>query len=176
MLIRLKQNIVLYFFLKAAILYSSWIGLYYYFLEPQTLLDERVISHIVHVSAFLLRAVGYSTFEETRDTTFQLVGIVGGINNPGVWIGTACNAISLFALFSIFIFSFPGSWKHKIWFIPMGLMIIHIANVLRVSLLAIIAFKNVKYLNFNHTYTFTILIYSIIFILWMWWINKFSKN
>ena len=162
--------------LKGGLFYISWIILYYYLLEPKTLLDERIITHIVHVSAWLLKCFGYSTFEETRDTTFQLVGIVGGSNNPGVWIGTACNAVSLFALFTIFIIAMPGSWKNKMWFIPMGLLIIHLANILRVTLLAIIAYVNVNYLNFNHTYTFTILTYSIIFILWIWWVNKFSKT
>jgi exosortase/archaeosortase family protein len=49
-------------------------------------------------------------------------------------------------------------------------------NVLRVVALAIIAKYCPQYLNFNHTYTFTFVIYSFIFLLWIIWVNKFSDR
>jgi len=33
-----------------------------------------------------------------------------------------------------------------------------------------------EYLNFNHTYTFTFMVYAFIFLLWMIWVNRFSEN
>lgn len=176
MLEKLNKNVVLAFFIKSGFLYLLWVFLYYYNIEPKTLIDEKFITHIINSSAFALQTLGYNTFQETRDTTFQLVGIVGGINNQGVWVGAACNAISLFALFTIFIISFPGNWLKKIWFIPLGIIIIHLVNILRVCILAIIAHKDIRYLSFNHTYTFTILVYTIIFLLWIWWVNNFSHS
>jgi exosortase family protein XrtF len=169
-----KQNFLLTFFTKAIILYSSWFIFYYVFLEPKTTLDENFITHIIKCSEFILKVLNFKTFIETEDRAFQLIGIVGGDSNPGVWVGTGCNAITLFALFSIFIISFPGKIKNKIWFIPLGLFVIHIANIIRVCSLAIIAYYNYNLLNFNHTYTFTILVYSVIFLLWVWWVKKFS--
>ncbi|MFN6038909.1 MAG: hypothetical protein ACK452_10620, partial [Bacteroidota bacterium] len=128
-------------------------------IEPKTNLDENFITHIIKLSEKTLNFLNYKTFCETEDRTFQLIGIVGGVNNPGVWVGTGCNALTLFALFSIFIISFPGKLKNKIWFIPLGILIIHFLNIIRVTCLAIIAFKNYSLLNFNHTYTFTIIVY-----------------
>lgn len=33
-----------------------------------------------------------------------------------------------------------------------------------------------QYLNFNHTYTFTFIAYSVVFGLWILWVNKFSDT
>jgi hypothetical protein len=33
-----------------------------------------------------------------------------------------------------------------------------------------------QYLDFNHLYTFTILVYAIIFILWYIWAKKYAPN
>ena len=169
-----KQSPVLAFLIKAALFYSGWFIIYYLIIEPKTQIDEFFITHIIRVSDIILGLFKYETFTETNDRTFQLIGIVGGKGNPGVWVGTACNALTLFALFSIFIISFPGKWKNKFWFVPLGVLIIHCLNIIRVCALAMIAFYNYNLLNFNHTYTFTIIVYGLIFLLWIWWVKKFS--
>jgi len=48
--------------------------------------------------------------------------------------------------------------------------------VLRVVALITINYYAPQYIEFNHTYTFTILVYSIIFLLWMWWVNASLKE
>jgi exosortase family protein XrtF len=93
----------------------------------------------------------------------------------GLWIGDPCNGITLFALFTGFVIAYPGPVKRKIWFIPLGLFAIHIVNILRIVALAFITLYAPSYLEFNHTYTFTIIVYSFVFFLWMLWANKFSK-
>jgi len=57
----------------------------------------------------------------------------------------------------------------------MGIVLIFALNVLRVVGLAIVQ-KNVseKWLEFNHTYTFTIIVYAFIFGLWLIWVNKIA--
>jgi exosortase/archaeosortase family protein len=90
-------------------------------------------------------------------------------------MGDPCNGIILFALFSSFIIAFPGPLKSKIWFIPSGIIIIYLANVLRVVLLAIIQlYVSRSTLEFHHTYTFTYMVYSLIFFMWWIWVNQFS--
>ena len=112
-------------------------------------------------------------YQSVEDTNMQLVGIDGA--HP-IWIGSPCNALTLFMFFALFVIAFPGSVKKKLWFIPLGIIIIHIANVLRVIALAIINFYAPQYIEFNHTYTFTFLVYSIIFLLWMWWVKSSLKE
>jgi len=75
----------------------------------------------------------------------------------------------------LIIFAFPGPIKHKLWYIPLGILFTHLINALRVIALVIIAYMKPEWLNFNHDYTFTIIVYAFVFMLWWIWINKFSS-
>lgn len=172
MLQQIRKNKTAVFFIRALLLYLSWFLLYELVIKPYTLFDEKVISNIVYFSSKLLSFFNHDVYLSDADLDMQMVGIDGG--HP-VWIGGPCNAVTLMALFSIFVIAFPGKLKNKLWFIPAGCAAIHIINIIRVCLLAYIAYSAPGYLEFNHTYTFTILVYSFIFWLWMLWVNRFSK-
>ena len=161
------------FFVFASILYLAWYLLYNLIIEPYTRIDEKLISLIISNAVFVLKFLGFSVYQSVEDKNMQLIGIDGG--HP-IWIGSPCNALTLFMFFALFVIAFPGSIKRKLWFIPLGVIIIHVANVLRVVALTTINLYAPQYIEFNHTYTFTILVYSIIFLLWMWWVNSSLKE
>ena len=92
----------------------------------------------------------------------------------GVWIGEPCNGIKIFGLFSIFILSFRGEVKQKLLFIPLGVIVLHFLNVLRIAVLTYISGVNPYILNFNHNITFQLIIYAAMLGLWYLWIIKFS--
>ena len=93
----------------------------------------------------------------------------------GVWIGEPCNGIKVFGLFSIFIISFKGKVIDKLWFIPIGILILHCINVIRVAILTYISATNPYILDFNHNITFQLIVYVSMLALWYWWIIQFSK-
>lgn len=129
--------------------------------------DMAVINSTLDISQIFLEWMGYSVIRlESR-----MIGIEG---TPGLFLGDSCNGIALFALFSIFIIAFPGRITYKIIFIPAGIVLIHFLNVLRVIILAIIEIYSYEWTEFNHTYTFTIFIYVVIFMMWLLWVSKFS--
>jgi len=64
----------------------------------------------------------------------------------------------------------------KLWFIPFGLITLHLLNALRIIALCIIVGVDYRYLDFNHTYTFTILVNGYMFLLWLWWAKKYGKS
>mgnify|MGYP006103523647 FL=1 len=115
-------------------------------------------------------------YEPTLDFSTDLVitSVKGDYFNHGVWIGEPCNGVKVFGLFSLFIMAFPGSWKKKLWFIPLGVFIVHTANAIRIAALTIISAKNPEALDFNHNITFQVIIYGLIFLLWYWWVQKLS--
>jgi len=76
----------------------------------------------------------------------------------------------------VFVLAYPGHQKNKLWFVPLGILLIHILNIIRVISLAIIAYYSPYSLSFNHTYTFTFFVYAFIFLLWMVWVNKFAQK
>lgn len=170
MLDHLKTNPVVRFLIKAGSLLLLWYIVYEFWLNPAGYIDKPVINNLIYFSCALLRLFGYPVIEHTFDD-MRTMGIDG---TNGVWIGDACNGVPLFALFTIIIACFPGSWKTKAWFIPMGLLVIHIVNIVRLAILSLIVLYSPKSLDFNHTYTFQIIIYGVIFLLWMRWIKKYS--
>ena len=161
------------FFVFASALYLGWYLLYQFIVKPHTQIDEKLISLIIANAAFILKLFGYTVYQSLEDKNLQLIGVDGA--HP-IWIGSPCNALTLFMFFALFVIAFPGKTKRKLWFIPLGIVTIHFINVLRIVALIIINYYTPQYTEFNHTYTFTILVYSIIFLLWMWWVNSSLKE
>lgn len=149
------------------VLYFGWLALYEWWLHPAGWADRAVINNTISVSTSVLEWLGY----EVEHNGNRVLGVKG---TPGLFIGDSCNGISLFALYSIFIVAFPGRVISKFIFIPVGILVIHLLNVLRVVALGIILTHSYEWTEFNHTYTFTILIYAFIFLSWLFWINRYS--
>jgi exosortase family protein XrtF len=159
------------FLVLGTTLFSGWYFLYEFYLRDHTLLDEMVIHNLVEVSSAVLRAMGYELTEYPLTPYLNHVGIAGA---PGVMIGAPCDGLVLFALFVVFVVAFPGKWKHRMWFIPSGIALIHGLNALRiVGLTVLISWKR-EWLSFNHDYTFTVLVYAVVFALWWIWVRHLS--
>jgi len=173
MKVLLKQNTFLRFIVSAFLLYLFLYFSHQFIIKKYTYYDQKFIGSIITSSEFFIKFLGYKTFTVLQDRDVQVVGIDG---SNGVWVGSNCNAISLFSLFSVFVLAYPGHQKNKLWFVPLGILLIHILNIIRVISLAIIAYYSPYSLSFNHTYTFTFFVYAFIFLLWMVWVNKFAQK
>jgi exosortase family protein XrtF len=159
------------FALKAGALYLALYLAYVFFFKQFTRLDQDFIAFIISGAESILHALGYNTIQFHESGNEQVIGIDG---TTGIWVGPGCNALTLFALFSVFIICYPGSQRHKLWYVPIGIVLIHLLNIIRVVALTIIAFRMPSALDFNHTYTFTFIVYAFIFLLWMVWVNRFA--
>ena len=168
----LKDNKIVRFIVLFIVLYLFWLMLYEWLIHPWGKLDTLVINDSSLWTAYVLDIMGYESFI-SDNATIRTVGIDG---THGLWIGDPCNGLTLFALFTIFIVAFPGPWKHKLWFIPVGITVIHFLNVMRITALCVIVLKRPEWLDFNHTYTFQLLMYGFIFGLWWIWIQKLSSR
>lgn len=166
---RFKRFIVL-----AAILYLGWYILYELYLHPWGKLDRLVIENLIWIAGLILRGMGYELLPSPpEDVGIRTIGIDG---THGLWIGDPCNGLTLFALFSIFVIAYPGPIRKKAWFIPLGMIGIHLINALRVVALSIIVTYDYAYLDFNHTYTFSIIVYGFVFFLWYVWAGKLAAK
>ena len=86
-----------------------------------------------------------------------------------------CNGISVIILFLSFIFAFSGKWKQTVVFMVTGSIIIYTLNVFRIALLSVLLFHYPKYEHVLHGVIFPLIIYGVVFILWVIWVNKFSN-
>ena len=155
------------FFGLAFLAYVVWSVAYEQVLKPQTMLDEVVIEHMVASTEAAFHAMDWPVGTYPQPFTHRdRVGVAG---HAGVQIGAPCDGVALFALFAIFILAFPGPFLRKLWFIPAGIVLLHVANIGRVVVLARIQATAPEWLEFNHDYTFTVLVYGLVFALWYLW-------
>jgi exosortase family protein XrtF len=87
-----------------------------------------------------------------------------------------CNGLNVMIIFVAFLAAYSGNMKRLLWFVPFGLLMIHLMNLTRIVLLFFVAEYYEGYLYFTHKYLFTAVIYVGILILWYWWITKLSKT
>ncbi|KAF2327073.1 exosortase family protein XrtF [Flavobacterium nitrogenifigens] len=90
-------------------------------------------------------------------------------------ITEGCNAVSVMILFVAFVAAFSGNLKKTLLFIMFGVVSIYILNVIRISLLIVLVYHFPQYSHFLHGTLFPLMIYGYVFILWIFWINRFSK-
>ena len=158
------------FLLTAGTLLLGWLFCYEGYLKHLGQPDAFFTFITAKAGQLILTALGYSTsaqpFEDGILLSLQEV--------PLLKIADNCNGLAVYALFAGFIAAFPGKGKSKAWFIPLGLSLLFLSNALRVASLSIIQIHYPEWLDFNHKYTFTILIYAQVFALWMLWVNRLA--
>lgn len=160
------------FLIRAAVLYLGWHLLWFNWIEPDGTVNHYLTYNTAWISeqalnAFSSHAFALSPFEEENTYLFK-----DGI--PVVLIEHGCNGLILMVLFAAFVIAFPGPGKEKLWFVPAGIVSIYLINSLRVIGLAVNHIISKESFDFNHKYTFTILVYGAIFLFWMIWVNRFS--
>lgn len=158
-----EHNKVLRFLIYSLSLCFGWFLIYDFWLSP---LDNWLTLRVVNTTVYFLNIVGYNA--DAKGIMVQIDGI------DTVFVYHACNGMVLMALFAGFILAFPGPFLKKIIFIPTGITVIYIINILRVFALALNAHHFHHTLTFNHKYTFTIIVYAAIFVLWMLWVKRYS--
>ncbi len=86
-----------------------------------------------------------------------------------------CNGLSVIILFVSFVIAFSGKIKATILYIIGGSLLIYILNVARIALLCILMYYFPKQEHVLHGVFFPLFIYGVVFLLWIIWVNKFSK-
>jgi exosortase family protein XrtF len=86
-----------------------------------------------------------------------------------------CNGISLIILFISFVVAFSGNLKITFLFIFSGSLFIYILNIFRIAGLVVLLYRFPSELRLLHAVLFPLVIYGVVFILWFFWVNKFSK-
>jgi len=94
-------------------------------------------------------------------------------NGSSVEVNGTCSGLKQFYQWTILMVLFPGPWKKKLWFIPMGIVVIHIVNVLRLVILDVIMNWDPQVWYFSHDWILRPFFYVVIFAMWMVWEEKF---
>jgi exosortase family protein XrtF len=156
--------------LSALILYAFWHFGYEEFLAKNvssTGIDWNFNRLLGYETAAWFSLFGY----QTKVITYQIYPHLMYLNNnPIISIDTPCNGLPMLYLFASFIIAYPGTVKRKLIFIPSGLLIIHVLNILRIIFLSYISIYYSDYFYFNHKYAFQIIVYGVVISMWFYWI------
>ncbi|GAB3858754.1 archaeosortase/exosortase family protein [Hymenobacter terrigena] len=150
-------------------MYLLWFFGYEQWLALDGRLDTALCANIARASVRVLQTVGFDATVAPNNPYLLLMS-----GHPSVIVGIPCNGLVLYALFGGFVLAFPGPWQRKLWFIPAGIVLIWILNVVRVAALAINHHYAHQSVDFNHHYTFTFVVYGCIFGLWMLWAKRLA--
>ena len=102
----------------------------------------------------------------------QTIYIAGGY----VGINHSCSGFKQFLQWIVLMVLYPGPWKQKLWYIPLGLFVVYMINLLRIFGLSIQLFYYPQYFDFAHDYIYRPLFYAAMFVLWVIWNEKIWKK
>ncbi len=111
------------------------------------------------------------------DNTFYFPKIidkqeVSSFGNPFLEVSPGCTCLKQWLHWIFLMILFPGPLKHKLWYIPAGVVVLHFVNVLRITILAIVLSHSSGYFHFFHDYLLKALFYGSIFIIWVLWVER----
>jgi exosortase family protein XrtF len=154
-------------YLAGNIVYGLWIESYDDLPDPATWEVTRETSNV-------LNQLGYHTTaaKNTQGPTAFLSDDVKII----LTTYEGCNGINVMIVFVAFLAAFGGSLKKLSWFLPAGMVLIHVSNLGRIVLLYFVAVGYHHYFYYVHKYVFTAAIYVIVFVLWILWVKINGKQ
>jgi len=86
-----------------------------------------------------------------------------------------CNSVGVIVLFISFVIAFSGRLKTTFFFVLAGSVLIYIVNLIRIVILSIGLYHYPWRSEILHSVVFPAIIYGVVFLLWMLWVNWFSK-
>ena len=131
-------------------------------------LDESLTSFMVFVTESLLNIIGFQTFSEGN-----FIKIIG---TPGVTFSYGCLGFREFAFFLFFIIFQSGKIKNKIWYIPLGVILLITLNVIRVLIIILGQYRNPDQFQLIHDIVSPVIMYPAILFLWLFWLNISRKK
>ena len=132
------------------------------------------MTHLVaKQSESLLNAFGYNAQVLPHPTEPSMKLIINDFYLARVIEG--CNSISVIILFLSFIVAFASKFKTTLFYILSGSVLIYSVNLIRIVLLTIGLYHYPHQKSIFHTVIFPAIIYGLVFLLWIFWVNRFSK-
>ena len=167
-----NQHPIIRFFINGILLFIIW-WVFYSFIRNSDFISsfyEVVTAKLTRIlllgSKHFLNFFGLDSYVFGKTVRIYQYG--------GVFLDRGCLGRNLMGLFVGFIISYPGIIRKKLWYIPLGLVLITIINILRISGLAYIMVCCPEHMDINHHVIFKYTVYVLIFLMWYIWIQKIN--
>ena len=119
---------------------------------------------LISISAWLLKMAGYQVF--TSDTTLH------AFNTGGITVVYSCLGFGVMSFFVAFVVAWPRrSIISKLWFIPMGLLLIQAMNIARFIIITLFWGNSYYSSLVDHHTIFNTILYGTLLAGIYFWIN-----
>ena len=161
--------------------------IYYYWFAPQAWSVPVIgpyYGHFVHYtlltlgesSVFLLNLMGHPAWiiDDPAYEAMRFIDLEEAYTN--VYIKNVCLGIDTMFVFSALIVGFPGKWVDRLWFIPLGILGIHIINIFRITGLCLAIIYTDDPTAVDHHMMFNIAAMIFIFGMFVVWVNRSARS
>ena len=97
-------------------------------------------------------------------------------NGHSIRIIWGCSGIKQAYIFFCIIAFTRGPWKKKLWYIPVGLFVVYLFNILRIAIIVALVKNHFEWFHFLHEYFFKYLFYGVIFFMWVFWDERIATK
>lgn len=125
--------------------------------------------HVAKVTTRMLEIMGYSI-------SLSADNVVRHDNNVAVHVVWACTGLKQAYIFVCIIAFYRGTLKNKLWFIPLGLLVVYLFNIFRIVAITALIKEHPEWFYILHEHVFKYLFYVIIFGMWILWEEVVSKK
>lgn len=168
-----KRKVII-FFIKLAVIFTLWFGIYGQVLAPRRTIDKPLTYFIsvsvLHCVNLMSGDVPFTLGTNLPERYYNLIR-----NNISILrIYDSCNCINIMFTYIAVIIALPNPLKRKLLFILSGLAAIIVADILRIIILLYVYLHFKSAFHFSHDYLFTILIDLLVLYFWMLFTRKKS--
>ena len=97
-------------------------------------------------------------------------------NNSWITINESCAGDKQIMQFVLLLLLYPGRLIHKAWYIPFGVLVVHLTNILRIVLLSLVSVHRPEWWHLAHNSVLRGMFYVVILILWIVWVENFARK
>ncbi|WP_422107487.1 exosortase family protein XrtF [Winogradskyella sp.] len=172
-----KYKLVIRFIITFLVVYGVLTIAHYLYLsfsDGSKFYPDYMTNLVARQTNTLLNTVGYDADILPHPDEASMKVIINGKSVARVIEG--CNALSIIILFLSFIVAFAGKLKTTILYCFAGSIIIYAFNLIRIVILSAGLYHYPWRRELLHNVIFPMLIYGTVFLLWMIWVNRFSKS
>ncbi|GGK11237.1 exosortase family protein XrtF [Yeosuana aromativorans] len=172
----IKYKSVIKFILTFLLVYISLSVAYKFYLDfskDSKFYPDYVTNLVARQSADLIDVLGYhaQVLPHPDEPSMKLI-----INDKYLArVIEGCNSVSIIILFVSFIIAFSGKPKTTFLYILSGSVLIYVVNLMRIVILSIGLYHYPWRREILHTVIFPGIIYGMVFLLWIIWVNRFSN-
>ena len=160
-------------FLSVYIVLAVAYKLYLDYSDGSKYYPDYLTNTVAKQSQDILNTFGYETVIEAHPEELTMKIIIRDKYVARVVEG--CNSISIIILFISFVIAFSGKFKTTLFYLLAGSTLLYVVNLVRIAILSVGLFHYPWRREILHVVIFPAIIYGMVFLLWMFWVNRFSN-